>query len=37
LVTVDEDGMLHGLKNVTRLDDQDHFTHFLEHPLEFTQ
>jgi hypothetical protein len=37
LVTVDKDGTVHGLKNVTRLDDQDLFAHFLQNSLEFTQ
>jgi hypothetical protein len=33
---VDEYRAVHGLKNVTRLDDQDLFTHFRQHPPEFT-
>jgi hypothetical protein len=37
LVTVDEDGTVHGLKNVTRLDDQDRFKQFLRHLPEFTE
>jgi hypothetical protein len=34
---VDEDGTVHGLKNVRRLDDQDVFTHFRQPSPEFTQ
>jgi hypothetical protein len=35
LVTTDEDRSIYGLKNMSRLDEQDLFTEFLQHPVEF--
>jgi hypothetical protein len=35
LVTVSEDGEVHGLKNLTRLEDPDIFAHFLRDPPAF--
>jgi hypothetical protein len=37
VITVDEDGFIHGLKDQVRLDDQDLFDTFLKHPPEFAQ